>query len=541
MKRDAEITVGADASAVERAAASAKAAWRDVGQSLTSALGSAAQGIATNLAEVAAAQGKVNFSSQHQQVRELESATARLATATGRDLESVRSAAEATGKAIGKRPGEVTAWTSSVGQLAYSYKGVEESLRGVSALAAETGRTADDYRGLAVTLSTVGHAAGSTTHAIGVMHAQADEMGTVGGISAFADQVEALGDTVSRFAGSSEKDFLKVTGLAAELGKGLSPAAAGRVQQGAFGALAADPLRWERYLGRSITDEHGRVEDPAKVMQELTEKTKRRYGKDARRVMMLNFGAETGAAMFNADFEHAAQSAGLAPSAKPGAAQQKLIATDAGQRGVAEAELAASSRSLLGSSTALGRAADGLQKFSANNPLTGTFAAAVASTTLSGFLSKYGGSISTMMGGRGGGAVGGVVDLATQGKRAPVGGLGSLGAAAGIFGAALAAKEAGAIGADLGSGLAKQAGGGKHAQGAGTFFGAASLGTMLLPGAGALIGAMELYKERSRGDAAPGSAPEKPVKITIINSTGGPVEVAEQGRNSAAAGSQAHG
>lgn len=538
-KRDAEITVGADASAVERAASSAKAAWRDVGQSLTSALGGAAQGIATSLAEVAAAQGKINFSSQHQQVREFESATARLATASGRDLEAVRSSAEATGRAIGKRPAEVTAWTSSVGQLAYSYKGVEESLRGVSALAAETGRTADDYRGLAVTLSTVGHAAGSTTHAIGVMHAQADEMGTVGGIAAFADQVEALGDTVSRFAGSSEKDFLKVTGLAAELGRGLSPAAAGRVQQGAFGALAADPLRWERYLGRSITDEHGRVEDPAKVMQELTEKTKRRYGADARRVMMLNFGAETGAAMFNADYEGASKSAGLAPSATPGAAQEKLLATDAGKRGVAEAELAASSRSLLGSSTALGRAADGLQKFSANNPLTGTFAATVATTTLSGFLSKYGGSIATMMGGKGGGgAVGGVVDLATSGKNSPLGGLGKLGSAVGIVGAALAAKEAGAVGADVGAGLAKQAGGGKQAQGAGMFFGAASLGTMLLPGAGPLIGAMELYKNRSRGEA---TTPDKPVKITIINSTGGPVEVAEQGRSSVAAGSQAHG
>jgi len=418
-RRDAEITVGADASQVERAAAAAKAAWKDAGESIKEAFGSATRTIVTGLGEVALAQGKVNFAAQHAQVREFEASSARLAVAMGRDLTSVRNELEQTGVAIGKRPQEVAAWATELNKLTYGAGDATESIRAMTGLAAETGRSAEDYRGLAVELTTVGHAAGDTANVIGVMQAQAEKLGTVGGIAAFADQVQGLQEVISRFAVSSERDFLKVTALAGALGKGLSPAAAARVQQGAFGALASDPLKWERYLGHEITDEHGQIKDPAKVLQEITEKTKRRYGGDARRVLMLNFGAETGAAMNAAHFDEAAKAAGLGASGAAGAAQQRLLDTDAGRRQVAEAQLAESSRALLGSSTLLGRAADALQKFSAHNPIAGTFAATMGSAALATFMSKQTGAgglieqltpgISTFRGlGKGAGALGGL-------------------------------------------------------------------------------------------------------------------------------------
>ena len=98
-KRDAEITVGADASGVERAAAAAKAAWKDASDSLQSSIGGAARVTVGALGEVALAQGRVNFSAQHAQVREFEGSSARLAVAMRRDLESVRSELEQTGVA----------------------------------------------------------------------------------------------------------------------------------------------------------------------------------------------------------------------------------------------------------------------------------------------------------------------------------------------------------------------------------------------------------------------------------------------------------
>src|SRR5262249_19085061 len=147
----------------------------------------------------------INFASQHAAVKEFEGATARLAVASGRDLESVRAGFEATGKSIGKRPGEVAAWASEVGKLTYNFKGAGEAIEGLSGLAAETGRSVEDYRGLAITLGSVGKVAGDTGHAVGVIVAQSEKLGVQGGPAAFADQIEALGDTISQFSVNSER------------------------------------------------------------------------------------------------------------------------------------------------------------------------------------------------------------------------------------------------------------------------------------------------------------------------------------------------
>src|SRR5581483_5312797 len=281
--------------------------------------------------------------------------------------------------------------------------------------AAETNRSVEDYRGLAVVLGTVGRVGGDTSQVLGVLAAQAEQPGRSGGIAAFAQQIEGLGDVISRFAVGSERDFLRITALASALGRGLSPAAAGRVQQSAFGAIASDPLRWERFLGKKITDEHGQVEHPEEVLAQITEKVKKRYGSNARRVLMLNFGAETGAAMFNADFGAAAKASGLAPSTGAAQAQKAYLETDAGKREVAEAELAKSSIDLMGSSTKLGAAADKLQQWAAHNPISTTILATAMGTATTTFLATFGCSIARMIGGSGaGGGVGGAVDLTTK-------------------------------------------------------------------------------------------------------------------------------
>jgi hypothetical protein len=436
-KKDAEVTIGADATAVERAMAVGKASVRDLANSMQSEIGAAASKVVQEFADIALSAGKVSFHQQHAQVRELEASTARLAVASHTGLESMRRDVESTGIALGKRPQEVAAWTREVGQLTYNFKGAHESLRGINALAAETGRNAEDYRGLAVELGTVGRVSGDTTHAIGVMHAQADALKTVGGVAAFAQQVEGLTDTISHFRTSSEADFTRVTGLAAELGKGLSDSASRRVQASAFGSVANDPMGWSRYLGRDITDEHGQVKDSAKVLEDITEKIKRTYGKDSRRMLMLQFGSETGAALSNANFEEARRLGALGPTDASQVAQKQLLATDAGKRDVAEAQLAESSRKLLGSSTMLGQAADKLQQFAASNPITSTLISTAIGGTLGSFMSTFGSSIATMMGGKGaGGALGGAMQLAGAG-----GGLGGAAALAklGLAGGVLAA------------------------------------------------------------------------------------------------------
>lgn len=602
MKRDAEITVGADATAVQRAMAVSKAAVRDFSQSATSAFGEAARALVTGLADVALAQGKINLASQHAQVRDFEASTAHMGIAAGRDLEAVRAATERTGIEIGKRPGEVIAWSQEVGRLTYSYMGAADSVKAYANLAALTGRQVDDYRHLATELGQIGITGKDAANTIGIMVAQADDLKVTGGPAALIDQFENLGDVVTHFADRSTEGIARVTGAMAALGRGLDTASAGRVTQQAFGAVTADPLRWERFLRHGITDEHGHVEHPEQVLREITEKVRSRYGKDARRVLMLNFGAETGAALYNADWSAAARSAGLAPSGAPAAAQAALLATDAGKRAVAEAELAQSSRALLGSSTLLGRAADAMQQFAAHNPLTSTLVSSALGGGLASFLGRYGTTLATMMGGKGGGgAIGGIADLATKGapgwaKAIPVIGAGVAGFAAGAelgdyleknYGDEIDAATGDIFGINqskaqmklLDEDIARQkkirdqkraerafAGLRGKADAAGTPL------TLLRPGTEAATapgpwapvtteeapgtaGAPATMPLAGHAPGTPHAAPPvdtrgieraveagfKGAKITIVNATGGPIEVAEQARQSSAAGNQSHG
>lgn len=439
-KGDAQITVGADASAVERAAAVAKLAWKDVGQSITSSIGGAAAAVTNDLARVATAQGQVNFSSQHQQVREFEAASARMAVSTGRDLESVRAQAEATGLAIGKRPAEVIQWSSEVGRLTYNFQGAEKSIRGFSELAALTGRSVDDYRGLAVELGSVGHVAGDSSHALGVMQAQAEMLGTVGGPAAFADQIAGLQDTISHFAVKSEADFLRITAAAAALGKGLNPIAAQRVQQKALGFISQNVVAHERYLGHRITNDQGQVENPMQSLLELRDKVQKQYGSRSRTMLASMFGGdfETAAAVMGVKRSDVAAAGGAAPSQAAHDALGKYLGTDAGKRDEAGAELAKSSRDLMGSSTKLGRAADAMQQFAAHNPIGSTVVSGAIAGTLSTFMASFGGSIAKAMGGKGeGGAVAGAANLLLKGGGAAGmrGLLGKLGVAGMVAGA----------------------------------------------------------------------------------------------------------
>jgi hypothetical protein len=534
MSEDAKLTIGADASAVERAFSAAKSAVREAAAELASSMAGAARSVVGSFTDVAVAQGKINFASQHAAVREFELATTRLATAAGRDLSGVQQEFNRVGVAIGKRPAEVAAWASEVGKLTYNFDSAGKAIEGLSGLAASTGRDVEEYRGLAVVLGSVGKVAGDTTRAVGLMAAQADALGVQGGVAAFADQIEALGGTISLMSINSERDLGKVTALAATLGKGLGAQAAGRVQQQALGALTADPLRWERFLGHSVLDKSGHVQDPTQVLKEITAKAKARYGADAQRVLRLNFGAETGSALFNADFSSAERAAGLTPSTKPKTLQSALIGSAAGQREVAKAQLDVSSQKLLDSSSALGRAADALQKFAASNPFASTLGTAVTESVAGFAVGKAG----TLAKGLFQGGSKGAINV-TQGL-----------AGVGAVGAGLAVAGAGALG--VGAGYLA----GKGLLALDEKYGKGASDRAKLSAMDAETAKLKAERDRVRAErglpklGAGGDAKDlqdavkagfKEAKITIVNMTGGPIEVAEGAAQSPAAGSQAGG
>src|SRR6185369_13269432 len=96
-QEDAKITVGADASEVEKAFAKSRDAVRGATAELASSVGSAAHSAVSSLMSVATAASQVNFHAQRDSVKEFEASTARFAVSAGKDLETVRKSFESTG------------------------------------------------------------------------------------------------------------------------------------------------------------------------------------------------------------------------------------------------------------------------------------------------------------------------------------------------------------------------------------------------------------------------------------------------------------
>lgn len=406
MAEDAKVTVGADATAVIQAAGAVKDAWKNAGGEIAGAFASASRQMVASIGDVVLAQGRINFQSQHQQVRDLESATARLAVAMGRDFESVKASINATATSIGEQPKDVAAWVQSVGQLTYSFQGAMDALGGIRQLSAATGRSIGDYRGLAVELVNIGKVGGDASRAIGVIAKQAELLKVQGGVAAFADQIEALGGTLAKVSIKSEADFLKITALAGALAQGLSPQQAKQAQQEAIGAIVEDPRRWERFLGHKLRDKEGRIagDDFVKILTDIVDRDRSHRGLKQSAFVLAqqqNLGLLGGAAASNVDREALQAAMAAGPSTKPADALAAYQKTAPGKREAAEVELSKSSQELLGSSTKLGAAADALQQFAAKNPLTGTF----LTTLTGGITGAVGAAISSAVAtSKGGGA-----------------------------------------------------------------------------------------------------------------------------------------
>lgn len=442
---DAKITIGADATAVDKALAVSLAYLKNFAGEARSAIGGAVSSIVSDLSNVALAQGKVSFSSQHAQVRDWEASSARMAISVGRDLQSLRGESEAVGISLGKRPGEVVAWSSEVGKLTGNFTGAMQGMKGITELAAATNRTAQEYRGLAVELATVGKVTGDTSSAVAMLKQQADSLGVSGGVAAFADQVQGLSDAFSYFAVRGEQDFGKLTELSGKLGGGgANQATAQRIQQGVLGNIAGNSFQWSRFLGREIYDKEGNLEDPNKTVGDIVSKIEKTYKRpdQARRALILQFGAQAGSRLHRLHetgelYQSPKAAAGGGPA--PADALKQYLGTDAGKRDQAQAQLAVASDKLLGSSSALGKAADKLQQFAASHPIASTVGSTAAGGLIGGSLGAVGKTLATKVVGAGAGGATTVGGLALRGLPAAggvgasfLGGLG-IGAAAGYL------------------------------------------------------------------------------------------------------------
>jgi len=339
LQKDAKITVGVDgADEVASAANRALRPWENASKQVGSAMASMGKGITDTFKQVTSdvargitAFAAFDFAQQIRSSMEFKESVARMSVVAGQSSEQLTGKFKAQEQAILSGRKENEAFAATMGRLTYDYRNAAQAADslGIEALAAN--RSLAEMSGIGKVVHESLGSFDGLPDALGKIRTQAQALGTLGGPDALRDQVEALSGAISHLSIKGSEDFSKVTALAGALGKGLRPEQASRVQQAVFGAITSDPRRFERFLGHKITDAQGHVEDPLAVAEEIQSKAKQRYGRNAGRIMGLNFGAEAGAAWMNADFAAARAAADRAPSKGAQRAVDKFKQTTEGQ------------------------------------------------------------------------------------------------------------------------------------------------------------------------------------------------------------------
>src|SRR3990167_3236383 len=290
MAADAKVTVAVDGvESVEQAARRTMSAWERAGDGIKRGIGAAGQSVVASLGRigedairVATALNTISFAHAVSEARQYQEVTARLGVATGRSVGEIKVRLTELSKQTLRSEPAIAAWAKSLGRMTYDYRGAFEAAKGLSDEADATGKSFEEMTSLGALLHNVLGVGGDTSKALGEIRAQAEALGTTGGPAALQDQLAGLSGVFSQLEAKTDEERRKLVALAGGLGAGYGTEAAGRVQQRVIGAVSSDPLRWERYLGRSIQNAQGQIEDPTRVLEDIRAKTLKRYGIDAR-------------------------------------------------------------------------------------------------------------------------------------------------------------------------------------------------------------------------------------------------------------------
>lgn len=456
--------------AYERAADGVGNAWQNVGSKITGAVGGAIKSIggsigtlATDSIRLATAMGNISLARAVDSARQFDEQLGRITASRGIGLAELNTRLTATSKNILIGEPQIAAEARGIAALTGDFKGAMSAMKGLGEEAIATGRSADEMAPLGVVLKNVLGVSGETEEALGKIRAQADKLGTVGGAAMFERQIEALGGAMAGFDAKTERARDRLTAFAGVLGRGLAPNVASKVQQQTLGALESSALEINRTLGRDILDENGNVQDPARVIRDLSESMKRRgmTGPRALRGWRRYLGNQAGSRVFNA-LQHGELSedgiatlAGLRPSEDAHDAAGQFAGSKVGERLSVQLEHERAQRSvaepLLDAQTSWGKAFSGHPIASAAAGNLSAAAGMSGAKWLSGKFEKWGDIVAGA--GRdlaeGGSsarralAEGATTAAGALSKAAPA--VGSTAAAAGAEGISLSAAAAGGV------------------------------------------------------------------------------------------------
>lgn len=450
-EREARISVGVDGvEEIVSAARQATDAWSRAGTTVGSvfrqigpAIGRELQRAGLEVVRLSTSIRTLDLRSAVDSFRQVREASTRFAVAAGTSVEGTRRQFESLARSTLETVPAVAQWATGVGRLTYNYQGALSSVRAYHREAIATGKSFDEMSGLAVVMAErLGVEDASS--ALGHLRAQAEALGTVGGVAAFQDQIKSLAGSMVGLAGVGDEARNRLTALAGVLGQGLRPVQAEAVQRSVLGFVEQRSGLLNLLGGRDIYDESGQL-DPQKLTESLAwlRERHRRWipNERLRRVFTRQamgggqVGALAAAAFERADFGEVARIAGLAPSGGAGDRLGQYLTSEHGRATAAERHADMRMRE---TAAPIARAQDEITEAGKDQPYAAQVGSGIVNTIATTLATIFGTAIAAKMLGRGGAAGAGQI-------AAGVGGRFALGEAGAVLGAGFGAGAAGLL------------------------------------------------------------------------------------------------
>lgn len=467
-QKEAKVRVGVEgARDVEQAARGVVAAWKQAGTAVGGAFRSARQSIGENLHQIAndalrtvTVVRTLSLAEAVASAREYRQEFTKLAVAAGTTVGSMRGELTRISRETLVSEERVAAWSRTVGRSTYSIAGARDSFAALHAEATATGKSVEEMGQLGVTLNQSLGVADDVEMALAKIRGQAEALGTVGGVSAFQDQLQAALSSMVGLSQATEEQRSKFTALVGLMGKGLAPRAATAAQQAITGFVEQRAPMLSMLGNIDIYDERGQL-DPEKYaegMRWLQRKYRRWIPDEKLRKVALRsaFGGGQQGAVAEAAFERGDWSdqalrkvAGAPPSTVAARAEAEYQQTEAGRAAGHEIEAARSMRS---AADKLNKVADKWTQVFAKMPIAGQLGGSVVQATVGGLVREGVGRVFSP--GKVATTVAGTAAPSLAGRVLGAAGVAARAAPALLTGASLATAGAAVVGGLAGAALA---------------------------------------------------------------------------------------
>jgi hypothetical protein len=410
LDKEAKVRVGVEgAEEVGGAAAKAIGPWKSAGAAVATSFRSAGHEVGQQLQQIGSDMLRtvtvMRTLSLHEAVvgaREYREEVTKFGVAANTSVAAARSQFEKVSKQTLVGEQQLISWSKTVGRLTYSYTGAVASAKSLHDESLATGKSFDEMGQLGVTLNQGLGVTGDMGAALGKIRAQAEALGTVGGVSAFQDQIQQAADSMVGLADATDEQRDTFTALMGVVGKGLAPRQAAAAQRGVQGFVEQNATMAHLLGGVDIYDEMGKL-DPKKEAQAL------RFLRDKYRKLMPNkdlrieaerraMGPLAAAAFERGDFsdKNLQTIAGVKPS---GGAEQAAQAYDTSKAGRAEAVQLEAARHMRDAGEKMVEAGDKFQSIFAAHPILGSAAGGVVQALAGTVLSRGAGALGGLFGG----------------------------------------------------------------------------------------------------------------------------------------------